>query len=162
VGHVRLAKSDLDLRDEAGITEGTLDGVGGSHRSVEEESLVLHIRIGQNGVDRSPHDAARVEGLACVPSDLEPGACDTVAADRGPASRMKRCRLRTLAYEPGKARLVDTGSAAGRTVEVCVGSTRPPDMVQRRWDHLPPTFQTQQPKGRTNSSSALKCRRARF
>jgi hypothetical protein len=115
VGHLRLAKSDLNV-GEAGLTEDSLDGVGGSHRIVEVQSLVLHADphqerakqqllpgVGEgDGVDRGPLNAARVEELGDVRTNLEPGACDSVAVDRARLADVA-LRLRTLAFRPGRA-----------------------------------------------------------
>jgi hypothetical protein len=132
VGHLRLAKSDLNL-GEAGYSEDTLDGAGGSHCILEGESLGHHANphqewakrrllpgVGEgDGVDRGPLDAARVEGLVDVRTDLEPGACDRVAVDRARLADVA-LRLWTLAFRPGRTRLVDAGSPAGHTIEVFI------------------------------------------
>jgi len=62
----------------------------------------------------------RVEELVYVRADLDPGVSDGVAVDRARLAE-EALRFRTLALMPGRARLVDTWSAARHTVEICIG-----------------------------------------
>lgn len=133
--HLRRATSDLNLGKD-GLTEDILDGVGGSYRIAEEESLALHTDPHQErakrrflpgvgkggGVDRGLLDAARVEVLVDVCTDLEPGTCDGVLIDRARLADVG-LRLRTRAFRPGRARLVNTGRTARHAKEVfiCAG-----------------------------------------
>jgi len=130
--HLRLAESDLNL-GEAGLAEDGLDGVGGSHCSLEGERLVLHADphqerakwrplpgVGEgDGIDRCPLDAESIQGLVDVGTDLEPVACDGVTVDRARLADVA-LRLGTLGYRPGRTRLVDAGSPARRAEEVFV------------------------------------------
>jgi hypothetical protein len=62
----------------------------------------------------------RVEELVYVRADLDPGVSDGVAVDRARLAK-EALRFRTLALMPGRARLVDTWSAARYTEEICIG-----------------------------------------
>ena len=68
----------------------------------------------EKGVNRGPHDAARVEGLINIHTNLRPGACDRVAVSR---ARLvdEVLRLGSLAFRAGRGRLVDAGSATEHT-----------------------------------------------
>jgi len=73
-------------------------------------------RAGQVGegdwVDGGPLNTARVERLVDIRADLEPGVGDRVAIDRAHLTDIALC-LWTLAFRPGRTRLVDARSAAG-------------------------------------------------
>ena len=131
VGYLGLAKRDLNL-GEAGLAEDPLDGVGGSDRIFEEESLGLHAdpyeerteRCRLPGVcegdrvDRCSLDAARVEELVNVRTDLKPRACAVmVTVDRAGLTEVTP-GLSTTSFRPGRARLVNAGCPAGHTIEV--------------------------------------------
>jgi hypothetical protein len=91
---------------------------------------LTHMSSGQNGifspvlakatgsieVQLTPQGEERVD----LGADLEPGGCDRMAINRA-RSADEALRLRTPAFGPGTARLVDAGSTAGHTVEVLVG-----------------------------------------
>ena len=130
-GHLQLAKSDFNPR-EAGLTEDTPDGAGDGHRIAEEEGVGLYTdpnkerakwlllpNVGEGDrVDGRPHHAVRVEELVDIRPNIVPGVCNGVAIDR-PQLADDALGFRTLSFRPGRTRLIDAGSTAGNTEEVC-------------------------------------------
>jgi len=131
VGHLRLAESNLNTGEAGLADDSTLDVLGGSHCNLEGESLGPHADPHQErakrlllpfvgeaeAVDRSPHDVARGEVFLGVLTDLGPGVCDWMVTDRAQLADVG-LRFCTLALRPGRTRLEDAGSPAGRTIEV--------------------------------------------
>ena len=131
-GHLRLTKSHLNFR-EASRSEDSLDSIGSSHCIVKEECVMFHANpheewakwdllpsVGKgNRVDRSPHYTARVEVLGDLRADLAPRARNGVAIDRAQLTD-EAPYLRTLAFGPGRTRLVNTWSTAGHIEKILI------------------------------------------
>ena len=129
----RLDKGHLDV-GEASPGEDLFDGSGSGNGGIVEEGVGLHtdgeneraerlglpgVGVGE-GVDGRPLQANGIEVLVDALSDRAPSGPNSVTVDRASLT-FDALGLRAVADGPVRARLEDTGGAAGIKVTVGVG-----------------------------------------
>jgi hypothetical protein len=133
-GRSPLSDSDVDV-GETGLGEDrSLDVVGSLLRGLESERVGWHAddheegakggllpSVGKSGAhDRGELDTElSVQICLCVLEEPAPDGCDGVVVNRAHLAEIGLRVRAAPAFRPGWTRLIDAGSPAGRTVEVC-------------------------------------------